>query len=146
MGRIGKDTMPKGVHTSVRVAMAVPPKLHEQLAQWAEYEGRPVASLCLFLVEQGLRQAQIDGYAPSYSNPELLQGDTRWKKTTTYKKGAVVEESTPPKLSPEEEKLSIMQGMVVNIMARKDIGAAEKQKLIEQLYATMGYGATMTMV
>ena len=57
--------MPAGKHTSVRVALAVPPKLHEQLSEWAESEGRPVASLCLYLVEAGLRQAQKDGIAPS---------------------------------------------------------------------------------
>jgi hypothetical protein len=35
--------MPKGIHSSIRVALAVPPKLHEQLSAWAEYEGRPGA-------------------------------------------------------------------------------------------------------
>ena len=58
--------MPQGKHSSVRVALAVPPKLHEQLAAWAEYEGRPVASLCMYLIEQALRQAQKDGIAPSF--------------------------------------------------------------------------------
>ena len=58
--------MAAGKHTSVRVALAVPPKLHEQLAAWAEYEGRPMASLCMYLIEQALRQAQKDGIAPSF--------------------------------------------------------------------------------
>lgn len=62
--------MPKGQHTSVRVALAVPPKLHEQLGSWAEYEGRPIASLCLYLVEKGLREAQREGLAPSYISEE----------------------------------------------------------------------------
>ena len=57
--------MPQGKHSSVRVALAVPPKLHEQLAQWADDEGRPVASLCMYLIEQALRQAQREGIAPS---------------------------------------------------------------------------------
>jgi hypothetical protein len=62
--------MPKGEHSSIRVALAVPPKLHEQLKAWAEYEGRPVASLCMYLIEHSLRQAQRDGLAPSYGNEE----------------------------------------------------------------------------
>jgi hypothetical protein len=60
--------MPKGVHTSIRVALAVPPKLHEQLKVWADYEGRPVASLCMYLIENSLRAAQRDGIAPSFGN------------------------------------------------------------------------------
>lgn len=57
--------MPAGKHSSVRVALAVPPLLHEQLSEWADAEGRPVASLCMYLVENGLRQAQREGIAPS---------------------------------------------------------------------------------
>jgi hypothetical protein len=67
--------MPKGTHTGIRVALAVPPRLHEQLSAWAEYEGRPVATLCLFLIETALRQAQRDGYAPSISNPGAVSGE-----------------------------------------------------------------------
>jgi hypothetical protein len=60
--------MPKGTHTSTRVALAVPPKVHEQLKAWADYEGRPVASLCMYLIENALRQAQRDGIAPSFDD------------------------------------------------------------------------------
>ena len=60
--------MPAGKHSSIRVALAVPPKLHEQLKQWADYEGRPVASLCMYIIENSLRQAQKDGIAPSFGN------------------------------------------------------------------------------
>ena len=59
------EIMGAGKHTSIRVALAVPPALHEQISAWAEAEGRPVASLCMFLIEQSLRQAQRDGIAPS---------------------------------------------------------------------------------
>jgi hypothetical protein len=94
--------MPKGVHTSVRVAMAVPPKLHEQLAQWADYEGRPVASLCLFLVEQGLRQAQADGIAPSNTNPEALTGLKKaqlvTRKVVPTERPEITKETTDSKL------------------------------------------------
>jgi hypothetical protein len=40
-----------GQHSSIRVALAIPPKLHEQIKVWADYEGRPVASLCMYLIE-----------------------------------------------------------------------------------------------
>jgi hypothetical protein len=70
--------MPKGTHSSVRVALAVPPKLHEQLEAWAAWEGRPLASLCLYLVEQSLRQAQRDGIAPSFANEGEGDGIDKW--------------------------------------------------------------------
>ena len=60
--------MPAGQHSSIRVALAIPPKLHEQIKAWADYEGRPVASLCMYLIENSLRAAQRDGIAPSYGN------------------------------------------------------------------------------
>jgi hypothetical protein len=62
--------MAQGQHSSIRVALAIPPKLHEQIKAWAEYEGRPVASLCLYLIENSLRQAQKDGLAPSFKTEE----------------------------------------------------------------------------
>lgn len=78
--------MASGKHTSVRVALAVPPALHDQIAAWAEAEGRPVASLCMFLIEQSLRQAQREGIAPKFGevvdqlmedHPELEPKDRR---------------------------------------------------------------------
>ena len=68
--------MPAGKHVSKRVALAVPPKLHEQLEAWAEYEGRPLASLCLSLIETGLRDAQKAGLAPSFSTEKPQQADS----------------------------------------------------------------------
>ncbi|MDA7436677.1 hypothetical protein N8654_03215 [Synechococcus sp. AH-601-B19] len=62
--------MPAGKHTSVRVALAVPPKIHEQLSEWADYEGRPLASLCMYLIEKALRDAQREGIAPKYGESE----------------------------------------------------------------------------
>ena len=62
--------MAQGQHSSIRVALAVPPKLHEQLKAWADYEGRPVASLCMYLIEHSLRAAQRDGIAPSFGNED----------------------------------------------------------------------------
>ena len=62
--------MPAGKHTSVRVALAVPPKIHEQLSEWADYEGRPLASLCMYLIENALRDAQREGIAPKHGEVE----------------------------------------------------------------------------
>ena len=57
--------MPAGKHKGVRVALSVPEGIYNQLDQWAEAEGRPIASLCMSLVEQGVRQGVIDGICPS---------------------------------------------------------------------------------
>lgn len=65
--------MPQGVHTSTRVALAVPPGVYTPLKAWADMDGRPVASLCLYLIEVAVRQAQLDGIAPK---PVLNQYDT----------------------------------------------------------------------
>jgi hypothetical protein len=72
--------MASGKHTSVRVALAVPPKIHEQLSAWAEYEGRPLASLCMYLIEQSLREAQTKGIAPSFRDESNKEGDGGWVK------------------------------------------------------------------
>lgn len=97
--------MPAGKHTSVRVALAVPPKLHEQLSEWAESEGRPVASLCLYLVEAGLRQAQKDGIAPSIGSSSN-EPDTETGKSTSSMNDKEFEEYYKEQykdLSPNEE-------------------------------------------
>jgi hypothetical protein len=115
-----KPTMPQGKHSSIRVALAVPPKLHEQLQIWADFEGRPVASLCLALVEQGLRQAQRDGYAPSISNPDLLKGESRFAPTGTVKRyegGKLVEEKPASDIS-EDEKDVLMKSLMKFYMER----------------------------
>lgn len=55
---------PRSAHVGRRVALAVPPGLYQQIEDWAEAEGRPVASLCMGLIEQGIRAAQVDGLIP----------------------------------------------------------------------------------
>jgi len=89
--------MPKGTHTSIRVALAVPPRLHDQIKAWADYEGRPIASLCMYLIENSLRQAQKDGIAPSFRQE---QEDTkpvidRWKMETEFKGNRFVSAAEP---------------------------------------------------
>ena len=72
--------MASGKHTSIRVALAVSPKLHEQLAAWAEWDGRPMASLCMYLIEQSLREAQAKGIAPCFKDESNKEGDGGWVK------------------------------------------------------------------
>lgn len=72
--------MVAGKHKSQRVALAVPPKLHEQLSAWADFEGRPLASLCMYLIEQSLRSAQVKGIAPSFKDESNKEGDDGWVK------------------------------------------------------------------
>ena len=57
--------MPSGKHKGTRVALSVPPGIYNQIDQWAEAEGRPVASLCMSLIEQAVRKAVADGICPS---------------------------------------------------------------------------------
>jgi hypothetical protein len=87
--------MPKGVHSSIRVALAVPPKLHEQLSAWAEYEGRPVASLCMYLIEHSLRQAQKEGIAPSFGTEGQNDPIDSYEFTGTRRKKPVSTEEEP---------------------------------------------------
>ena len=93
--RFESRKMPSGKHTSVRVALAVPPKVHEQLTAWAEYEGRPIASLCMYLVENGLRQAQRDGLAPKWKTEGEADGIEKWEpEFEGYRKASIANKAT----------------------------------------------------
>lgn len=51
---------------SKRVFMTLPDAVFEELEQWADQQGRPVANLAAFLVETSLRQAKERGeFKPS---------------------------------------------------------------------------------
>jgi hypothetical protein len=81
--------MPRGGHTGTRVALAVPPGLYQQVSDWADAEGRPVAALCMALVEQGIRQAQADGLIPGPSETlrehfERLEEERKTEKEAPY--------------------------------------------------------------
>ena len=116
--------MPAGKHTSVRVALSVPPTLHTQLEEWAGYEGRPVASLCLFLIEQSLRQAQRDGIAPKYGSTidkveDALEGagvepDKGRKKFTEFYNEKLKESEVEPDNKSKKELLvqALVQALV----------------------------------
>ena len=106
MGSNEVSRMASGQHTSVRVALAVPPRLHEQLKGWAEYEGRPIASLCMYLIENSLRQAQKDGIAPSFKQEQEGESPTidRWKMETEFRGSRFVSSA-----EPHEEKKRFTQ-------------------------------------
>ena len=91
---------------SVRVALAVPPKLHEQLKAWADYEGRPITSLCMYLIENSLRQAQKDGLAPSFSH-ETVDGLEKWEPKFLGDRF----ETTAPKEKKVSKKEALMEAL-----------------------------------
>lgn len=47
-----------------RVFLTLPDTLHEDLSNWAEAQGRPVANLAAFLVEIAVREAKMNGEIP----------------------------------------------------------------------------------
>lgn len=47
-----------------RVFLTLPDTLHEDLSNWAEAQGRPVANLAAFLVEIAVREAKMSGEIP----------------------------------------------------------------------------------
>ena len=119
--------MPAGQHSSIRVALAIPPKLHEQIKAWADYEGRPVASLCMFLIENSLRAAQRDGIAPSFSNDTPTEARTvKWEG---YQRS-----TTAPQHDPNGEHKRFTQFMEDKIaqqkLAKQTASEAKKDKLL----------------
>jgi hypothetical protein len=103
--------MPQGKHSSIRVALAVPPKLHEQLSAWAEYEGRPVASLCMYLIEHSLRQAQKEGIAPSFGNEGQNDPIDSYEFTGTRRKKPAGTEEEPTDKRIVKALLSALQDL-----------------------------------
>jgi hypothetical protein len=121
--------MPAGQHSSIRVALAIPPKLHEQLKAWAEYEGRPVASLCMYLIENSLRAAQRDGIAPSYGND--LSTDERIGKWEGYRHA-----TTAPNADGTERKrfTQFMEDKIAEQkLAKQSTAEAKRDKLLALL-------------
>jgi hypothetical protein len=50
---------------SKRIQVTLPDRLAEELEHWADADGRAVANLCAFLLEQAVRQAKKSGDYPS---------------------------------------------------------------------------------
>jgi hypothetical protein len=121
--------MPAGQHSSIRVALAIPPKLHEQLKDWAEYEGRPVASLCMYLIENSLRAAQRDGIAPSFGNE--VSTEERIGKWEGYRHS-----TTAPNADGTERKrfTQFMEDKIAEQrLAKQSTAEAKKDKLLALL-------------
>lgn len=115
--------MPAGKHSSVRVALAVPPKIHEALSEWAEHEGRPVAQLCMYLIENSLREAQRDGLAPSFRNPEPYEkGNTQITKTMNDKEFEEYYKEQYGDLTKGEEPSADDMARMVSIRESQGIG------------------------
>ena len=114
--------MAQGKHSSIRVALAVPPKIHEQLSAWADYEGRPLASLCMYLIEERLRTAQREGLAPSL-NDESVEGEEteKWSPqliatNNRVQKGPWIGEGSPVSedMINEENEVNTLVGKEAN--------------------------------
>ena len=118
MGMYEQKTMPAGQHSSIRVALAMPPKLHEQIKAWADYEGRPVASLCMYLIEHSLRAAQRDGIAPSFGNETEVE--ERIGKWEGYRHATVIrkDEGPLPEVSEDKRFTQFMEDKVAEAKAR----------------------------
>ena len=127
--------MPAGKHKGVRVALAVPEGIYNQLDQWAEAEGRAIASLCMSLVEQGLRQAVIDGIAPSVMQTKELSPNldpeggpiiplvdhqrARRAREVNEKEVTEDEKNLYDNLSNKDKK-SLIQGLLSSMMGDKE--------------------------
>ena len=125
--------MPAGKHKGVRVALAVPEGIYNQLDQWAEAEGRAIASLCMSLVEQGLRQAVIDGIAPSVMQTKELSPnldpeggpiiplvDHQRARLSEETKEVTEEEKNLYDNLSNKDKQSLIQGLLSSMMGDKE--------------------------
>ena len=50
---------------SKRIQVTLPDRLAEDLEKWAQNDGRPVANLAAFLLEQAVKQAKQSGDYPA---------------------------------------------------------------------------------
>ena len=124
--------MPAGQHSSIRVALAVPPKLHEQLKVWADYEGRPVASLCMFLIENSLRAAQRDGIAPSFGND--VATEQRSGKWEGYRHATTAHRSESDPTGEHKRFTQFMEDKIAKQkLAKQTASEAKKDKLLALL-------------
>ena len=135
--------MPQGVHTSTRVALAVPPGIYTPLKSWADSEGRPVASLCMYLIEVAVRQAQLDGIAPK---PKMTDVEEEPKEVSTNQWGLPTDRTTVVMKKQEstndksftkfyEDKLAEakLQGLIEDVPKTKEEKQARMLSLIAEL-------------
>ena len=135
--------MPQGVHTSTRVALAVPPGIYTPLKAWADSEGRPVASLCMYLIEVAVRQAQLDGIAPK---PKMTDVEEEPKEVSTNQWGLPADRTTVVMKKQEstndksftkfyEDKLAEakLQGLIEDVPKTKEEKQARMLSLMAEL-------------
>ncbi|MEB3360129.1 MAG: hypothetical protein VKK04_25615 [Synechococcales bacterium] len=46
---------------SKRIQVTLPDRLAEDLERWADYEGRSLANLCAYLLENSIRESKVRG-------------------------------------------------------------------------------------
>ncbi|MCP6758365.1 MAG: hypothetical protein NHB32_06190 [Fischerella sp. CENA71] len=51
--------------TTKKITIVVPGSVHDDLSMWAEEEGRPLANLASYLIEQALRAKFPKKYPPA---------------------------------------------------------------------------------
>ena len=135
--------MPQGVHTSTRVALAVPPGIYTPLKAWADSEVRPVASLCMYLIEVAVRQAQLDGIAPK---PKMTDVEEEPKEVSTNQWGLPTDRTTVvmKKQEPTQEKSftkfyedklaeAKLQGLIEDVPKTKEEKQARMLSLLAEL-------------
>ena len=135
--------MPQGVHTSTRVALAVPPGIYTPLKAWADSEVRPVASLCMYLIEVAVRQAQLDGIAPK---PKMTDVEEEPKEVSTNQWGLPTDRTTMvmKKQEPTQEKSftkfyedklaeAKLQGLIEDVPKTKEEKQARMLSLMAEL-------------
>lgn len=138
------STMPQGVHTSTRVALAVPPGIYTPLKAWADMDGRPVASLCLYLIEVAVRQAQLDGIAPKpkrvdiEEEPKEVSTSSNWglpadRTTVVMKKQEPTDEKTFTKFYEDKLAEAKLQGLIEDVPKTKEEKQARMLSLLAEL-------------
>lgn len=64
---------------SKRILVTIPDSVHDELAAWAEYQGRPTANLAAYLIELGIRDAKSKGefktLPPAVQSQEVKSND-----------------------------------------------------------------------
>lgn len=64
MDKSAKNVMPR------KIQVTLPDRIGDELEKWAEYEGRPLANLCNYLLEAALK-------AEKEKNPDWARQDSR---------------------------------------------------------------------
>jgi hypothetical protein len=64
-------------NVSKRILVTLPDTVHDELAAWADYQGRPTANLAAYLIELGIRDAKGRGEFQTAQPGEKNQKDTK---------------------------------------------------------------------